>query len=127
MPRVTRAAQRTTTILEDEANIAAETPLPSTPTTTTNRPPLGEILQNVNADALLAETMEVVLKPTKKAIKGKKAKGPKKGRKKSDADKENIPEVLDDDNQSTTSSAVSEACEDLMKEHSRGKPPSPAY
>ncbi|MCJ1243488.1 hypothetical protein MMC30_000685 [Trapelia coarctata] len=115
MPRVTRAAQRTTAILEDEANIAAETPLPSTPTTTTGRAPLGEIVQNVNVDALLAETMEVVLKPAKKA------KGTKKGRKKNDADKENIAEVLEDDNQSVTSSAVSEACEDLMKEHSGGR------
>lgn len=127
MPRVTRAAQRTTAILEDEPNIAAEPPLLATPTTTTGRAPLGEIIvQNVNADALLAETMEVVLKPAKKAAtKGKKAKGPKKSRKKNDADKENIAEVLEDDNQSATSSAVSEACEDLMKEHSGGILPGP--
>lgn len=120
MPRVTRA----TAILEDEVNMAAETPLPSTPTTTTNRPPLGEIAQNVNADAMIAENLEVILKPTKKVTaKSKKTKGPKKGRKKVDADKENTAEVLEDDCQSATSSAVEEACEDLMSEHSGGTIP----
>lgn len=117
MPRVTRA----TAILEDEVNMAAETPLPSTPIRTTTRPPLGEIAQNVNADALIAENLEVILKPARKATsRGKKAKGTKKGTKKVDRGKENSAEVLEDDCQSATSSAVEEACEDLMKEHSGG-------
>jgi uncharacterized protein YdaU (DUF1376 family) len=122
MPRITRAAQRTNAILEDEANIAAATPLPSTPTTATARAPLGEIAANSNGDAILASSIEIELKPAKKGTaKAKKAKGAKKGAKKNkEAEKENV-EVLEDDSQSTTSSAVEEACEDLMRSHPRGR------
>ena len=120
MPRVTRAVLRTNAILEDEANMAAATPLPLTPTVT--RPPLGELAVNVNADAFIAGELEIVLKPVKKSTaKAKKSKGAKKGRKKDTAGKANELEVLEDDCQSSTSSAAEEACEELLKEKTGGR------
>ena len=120
MPRVTRAALRTNAILEDEANMAAATPLPLTPTVT--RPPLGEVAGNFNADAFIAGELEIVLKPVKKSTATvKKSKGTKKGRKKDNTEKENEVEVLEDDCQSSTSSAAEEACEELLKEKTGGR------
>ena len=121
MPRVTRAALRTNSILEDEANLAAATPLPSTPTV--SRTPFGEVAGNVYGDSANVEEPDEALKLAKKggAAKGRKAKGAKKGRKKNDVEKENQVEVLEDPYQSSASSAVEEACEDLLKEDLGGK------
>ena len=124
MPRVTRNALRTAVILEEEAQLAAATPLPTTPTI--SRTPLGEVAGNLYGEMVIGEEQDDVIKPAKKAAaKGRKAKGTKKGRKKNNAEKENEMEIREDPYQSSASSAVEEACEDLMKENSGGKPYSP--
>ncbi|MCJ1405357.1 hypothetical protein MMC11_008584 [Xylographa trunciseda] len=121
MPRITRAALRTNAILEDEANLAAATPLPSTPTM--SRTPLGEVAVNMYGETVKGEDQDDAIKPAKKAVgKARRAKGTKKGRKKDDDEKENQVEILEDPYQSSASSAVEEACEDLLKKNAGGKP-----
>ena len=113
MPRVTRAAVRNG-ILEDIRD-AAEIPLPSTPQG--DRPPLGEISTNPQEENRII--LEVNLtKPVKKDGKGRKAKGTKS--KMHGADKENVPEVMEDDFQSSASSAAEEAREELLRPTSQG-------
>ena len=116
MPRVTRAALRTQE-LQEESEIAASTPLPPTPVK--KRVPLGEISENVATEAQVAE-LEQKLVPAKKGsmrgTKGNVAKKTNKQRKLKAMNAE--PEVLEDDNASSTSSAVEEACQDLLKENS---------
>ena len=124
MPRVTRTALRTAAILEDEAHLAAATPLPATPTM--SRTPLGEVAGNIDAETVNGQEQDDAIKPAKKAAaKGRKAKGIRKGRKKNDDGKENEVEILEDPYQSSASSAVEEACEDLLKGNSGGKPYNP--
>ena len=114
MPRLTRAALRSAAIEETEE--AAQIPLPSTPKA--DRTPLGEI--TLNAEEKPKIVLEVNLsKPEKKTGKSKQAKTRHK-KKDDDANKENTPEIVDDDNQSTASSAVEEACEDLMRQDEKG-------
>ncbi|MCJ1283859.1 hypothetical protein MMC26_003190 [Xylographa opegraphella] len=113
MPRVTRTALRTAAILDDEAHLAAATPLPSTPTV--SRTPLGEVAGNLNGDAVSGAEQGDAVKPGKKAAgKGRKAKGTRKGRKKNEVDSENEVEILEDPYQSSASSAAGEACEELL-------------
>ena len=117
MPRVTRAAQRNIEVLEDAASV----PLPSTPRR--ERAPLCEIIANQNDNTPQRYELEVDIyaKPPKKTgAKGKKAKGTKKGKKKHIENSENN-DVLEDDNQSDVSSAVGEACKELMKENNGGQ------
>lgn len=104
--RVTRAALRSNaTALEAEA--AAGVPLPLTPRK--ERAPLGEIAGNA-ADAVLPDA-HTSMKPKKTSGgKGKKAAETKK------TEIVNKEEVLEDDNRSTTSSAVEDACEELRKD-----------
>lgn len=111
MPRVTRAALRSNAILEDEPKLAMSIPLPATPQK--EREPLGEVAGNVPEEP---PAIDDGVKPEKKeGAKGKKVKGTKKGKKQPKRENDEItPEVLDDDNHSATSSAVEEACEDLM-------------
>ena len=113
MPRVTRAALRTQE-LQEESEIAASTPLP--PTLVKKRVPLGEISENVATEAQVAE-LEQKLVPTKKgSVRGKKANVAKKTNKQRKLKAMNAePEVLEDDNESSTSSAVEEACQDLKE------------
>ncbi|MCJ1355387.1 MAG: hypothetical protein MMC33_005378 [Icmadophila ericetorum] len=113
MPRVTRATQKNIEVLEDAASV----PLPSTPRR--ERAPLGEITANQNENTPVRYELEVDIyaKPPKKTgAKGRKAKGTKKGKKKDIENSENN-DVLEDDNQSDVSSAVEEACKELMKEN----------
>ncbi|MCJ1431886.1 hypothetical protein MMC27_001242 [Xylographa pallens] len=118
MPRVTRTALRTAAILEDEAHLAAATPLPTTPTTI-GRTPLGEVAGNVDGEIVNGQEQDDAIQPAKKpATRGRKAKGTRKGRKKNDDGKENEVEILEDPYQSSASSAVEEACEDLLKGNS---------
>ena len=123
MPRVTRAALRSNALLED-ALIAASTPLPLTPRK--ERVALGDITDNNVRESPALETAEKVKETSKVAPnkagagRGKKAKGAKKGKKQTTKAEEVNIEVLEDDNQSETSSAVEEACQDLMKESSGG-------
>ena len=120
MPRVTRAALRSNTMLEDEADAAASVPLPSTPRK--EREPLGEVTGNTKED-VVEEGSEMATKSKKKAAaKGKKANAAKKSKKQGPVTEEELAlEVLEDDNQSATSSAVEEACEDLLKESTNGE------
>ena len=121
MPRVTRAALRTNVILEDEASLAAAIPLPSTPTT--NRMPLGEVIGNLTNDNIKELVLEDAGMPTKRGRKPKSTKDGKTKRrimKKNDLQKENGVEVLEDDYESASSSAVEEACKDLLKASSGG-------
>lgn len=118
MPRVTRAALRSNAILEDEPKLAMSIPLPATPQK--EREPLGEVAGNVPEEAPVADD---VVKPKKReGAKGRKAKATKKGKKQPKRENNDItPDVLDDDNHSATSSAVDEACEDLMKPNGGGE------
>ena len=123
MPRVTRAALRSNALLED-ALVAASTPLPLTPRK--ERVALGDITDNNVREAPVLEAAEKVEETGKMAPskagpgKGKKGKSAKKGKKQGTKAEEVNVEVLEDDNQSETSSAVEEACQDLMKESSGG-------
>ena len=112
MPR-TRAALRSNAIVEDEVDLATNTALPSTPVK--DREPLGEISSNAQEESMNAKTFQKV--PTK----AKKIKGAKRGRKKKTENPEPDAEVLEDENQSETSSAVEDACDDLMKNRHHGK------
>lgn len=121
MPRVTRAALRSNALAEESA-IAASTPLPSTPIK--ERVPLGEIA-NVQGEGVSITAPEEPLEPGKKGPgKAKKGKVTKNVARKTSP--RNAPvnvEVLEDDAQSTASSAVGEACEELMKKSSGGNLP----
>ena len=116
MPRVTRAALRSHAMLE-EADLASSTPLPLTPVT---RVPLGEIAGN--KEEIKPEPYELSKAEKKPPVKGRKGRVAKEA-KKQENDKINheTVEVLEDDIQSTTSSAVEEACQNLMQESSGGK------
>lgn len=112
MPRVTRAALRS--LLPEETNLAASTPLPLTPLA--QRAPLGEITGNTVETAVAPNACNQQSKPEKKApSKGKRGrvKKTKKPEQRS-VGEENI-DVLEDDNRSATSSAVNEACQELLK------------
>ena len=115
MPRLTRATLRNA-ILED-MDEAAQIPLPLIPRA--ERTPLGEIALNREEESRILLEVDL-FKPAKKANKKKPAKAE---RKRDDMNKENIPEVVEDDSQSTASSAVEEACEDLMKQEKNGALP----
>ena len=117
MPRITRAAVRSNAILEDEPDLAMSIPLPATPQK--EREPLGEVVGNVVEEALV---VDVVKAEKRGGAKGRKAKGTKKGKKQPKTDyEETVPDVLDDDNPSASSSAVEEACVDLMKPNAGGE------
>lgn len=118
MPTTTRAALRSTTILEDELGLAMSTALPATPPK--DREPLGEVAGNGSEDTVVVE--DVVQLEKKGGAKGKKAKRTKKGKKQPKIiSEEATPEVLEDDDQSATSSAVEEACGDLLKPNAGGE------
>lgn len=112
MPRVTRAALRSKEI-QEESDLAASTPLPSTPIKP--RAPLGEISNNKVTEPGPVNATEEKVEPSKKG-KGKKAHGTKKMTKQKKDNKEQPDgEVLEDGNESTTSSALEEACRDLLR------------
>ena len=125
MPR-TRAALRNEVLEDPDGAVAV--PLPSTPQRG-DRAPLGEILLNEQSPPKIQ--LEVNLsKPERPAAPApaKKSKGP--GRKKKAANssnKENVrpgsaaaAEVVEDDYESSTSSAVEEACQDLRDARKNG-------
>ena len=75
MPRITRSTLRNNNmILEDEATVAAETPLPPTPVQ--ERTPLGEVTGNLFQEIIYGQDFEAAGKPAKKSAntKGRKAK-----------------------------------------------------
>ena len=119
MPRVTRAAMRSME-QHDEPSIAVLIPLPQTPTK--GRNPLGEIANNKGAESQAITNSEERAAPAKKEVgKGKKrttAKTAKPG--KTEKAEKVCVEILEDENQSTCSSAV-DACQDLLKDGSQGR------
>ena len=120
MPRVTRAALRLNARSE-ETDLAASTPLPLTPLT--HRAPLGEITGNSEeVQAMIIDIEPIVKVPKKASSEGRPRKIPKKEKTSALMVKsEESVEVIEDDNQSATSSAVDEACQELMKEPTGGK------
>ena len=117
MPRATRAAQRSNAIVEDEPNLAMSVPLPLTPQP--EREPLVEVANNLLKEQQTGADDGV--KVGKKGAKGKTAKGAKKGKSQPKAVNDDPnPEVLEDVNTSATSSAIQEACEELMKASTGG-------
>ncbi|KAL8810268.1 MAG: hypothetical protein Q9200_002708 [Gallowayella weberi] len=115
MPR-TRAALRSQAS-PDEAELAATVPLPATPPVT-RRSPLGEITGNKIEVPLAVDDPEEILKANKGTGKGKKGHNSKKS--KNDAQNLNnneSREVLPDENESQTSTAVDDACQNLLNEH----------
>ena len=118
--RRTRAALRSNTIMEDELNIATTVALPSTPLK--DREPLGEITSNKLEDSIGEKDQDIDVKASKKAVaKTKKTKGGMKGRKKKIEPIEPNAEVLEDEIQSETSSAVEDACDELMKQNTKSQ------
>ncbi|KAL8944869.1 MAG: hypothetical protein Q9216_000159 [Gyalolechia sp. 2 TL-2023] len=136
MPRVTRATVRSQASSENSGVGTALSP-PQTPPIT-KRTPLGEISGNQE------EILTVVEDPegapiANKGKKGKKRKNWKKAKKNNEATGSKESEnVLPDDNESELSSAVEDACQELLKEQAQDtssivmpdqiphSPPSPA-
>lgn len=119
MPRTTRAALRSQACPED-SEIAAAVPLPATPLVI-RRTPLGEISGNQEELPAAVEDPEGILKANKGPRKGKKGKTSKRSKKNDQkTDSKKSGDVLPDDNGSETSSAVEDACEDLLKEQAQG-------
>lgn len=111
MPRVTRAALQA----------AAAVPLPATPPVT-KCAPLGEISGNQEGLPVAVEDPEQILKANKGSGRRKKGKVATKNRKHEEAANNEKPaSVLPDENESETSSAVDDACQDLLKERPQGK------
>lgn len=117
MPRVTRAALRSQVLL-DEVDLAISTPLPSTPRT---RVPLGEIA--ANTEEIKNPNLELSKSKKKQPAKGKRKIAKKTQKQANSKVQDQGVEVLEDDNQSTASSAVDEACQNLMQDISGGKHP----
>lgn len=119
MPRATRAALRAQE-LADETTTAAAIALPSTPTR--ERVPLGEISNNKNNITEMAVSEQSAEIERKVGAKGNKGKGGRKGKKGAKAKAEDKEvEILDDDQQSSHSGAVDEACNNLMEAAGVGK------
>lgn len=119
MPRITRAALRSHALLED-ADLAASTPLPLTPRT---RVPLGEIAGNKEeVAAVVIEPLELFKIEKEPPAKGKRGRIAKSAKKQENCKTEDsIVEVLEDAIRSPISSAVDDACQDLMQPSTGGK------
>ena len=123
MPRATRAAAKAQELAE-EAITAASIALPPTPLK--DRVPLGDISSNANAIVKInmAEDSEAKDAQENPAAKGKKVKGGKKAKKGGKTKpQEEVPEIFEDEYQSSQSEAVEQACTDLVNENDQGKPP----
>ncbi|KAL8953744.1 MAG: hypothetical protein Q9222_000426 [Ikaeria aurantiellina] len=121
MARTTRAAPRTQ-VLQEDSRVAAAVPLPATPPVT-RRTPLGEISGNQEDLPVVVDDPEEILKGNKKkgSGKGKKGKISKKTKKHDPEVKEDESQhVLPDENESETSSAVEDACQDLRDGRPQG-------
>lgn len=120
MPRLTRAAKRAQPAPGDSA-VAAAVALPATPPST-KRMPLGEISGNQEELPTPVENPEQILKANKGPGKGKKGKSSKKSKGLDEAGNTGKSTgVLPDEVESETSSAVDDACQDLLKDGHEGK------
>lgn len=95
---------------------------PSTTSSASKRAPLGEITGNQEEVPIAVDNPEEILKAKRGTAKGKKSKSSKKSKK--DAQNTNNEEdsgkVLPDENESETSSAVDDACQDLLRDQTQG-------
>lgn len=126
MPRVTRAALRSQE-MQEETDTAASVPLPLTPKPKA-RAPLGETSGNTAAAQENVHTSE----ENKAAVKKGPGKGKKTGARKAtkpnqSQEERSTVEVIEDDNQSQTSSAAEEACKHLLNGGIGAFYPSAAY
>ncbi|KAL8869932.1 MAG: hypothetical protein Q9174_003903 [Haloplaca sp. 1 TL-2023] len=105
----------------EDIAVAANTPVPATPPVT-RRKALGEISGNQEGRPAAINGPEQSLKANKSRGKGKKGKGQKKAKKEIHASENcaSKEEVLPDENESETSSAVEDACQDLLQEKPSG-------
>lgn len=119
MPRVTRAALRSIE-QQDESDIAALIPLPHTPVK--GRVPLGEVAGNKDPKNEATNTAGNRVAPTKKGTgRAKNRQAAQKANEQMTQKAEEMHvEVLEDENQSTHSSAAEEASKDLLKDGSQG-------
>ncbi|KAL9602229.1 MAG: hypothetical protein Q9219_001953 [cf. Caloplaca sp. 3 TL-2023] len=118
MPRVTRPGLRSQ-VSPDNSQLAAASPLPAT-SPVTKRAPLGEITGNQEELPARVEGSEAPKRTGKGLGKGKKGKTSKKSKKINDSlDEKKSENVLPDDNESEVSSAVEDACQELLKEQSQ--------
>lgn len=113
MPRATRAALRAQELVE-EATAAAAIALPPTPTK--ERVVLGEISNNSNP--ILEMPGNNDMKSKKAGTKGKKGRTGKKAKKEAKTKEAQQVEILEDDQLSTHSDAVEQACSDLRSHNS---------
>ncbi|KAL8775534.1 MAG: hypothetical protein Q9209_000030 [Squamulea sp. 1 TL-2023] len=118
MPR-TRAALRSQA-LPDGLDIAATVPLPATPPVA-RRAPLGEVSGNQGSVPVPVDNPEDILKAHKGPGKGKKGQSSKKSTYEvQNVNNEGSEKVLPDENENEASSAVEDACQDLLNEQSQG-------
>lgn len=111
----TRAALRSQAPSED-SNTVDTTPPPAL-----ERAPLREITGNQEEVPVAVDDPEEILKANKGTGKGKKSKGSKKSKKDvGNTHDEESGKVLPDENRSETSSAVDGACQDLLRDQTRG-------
>ena len=122
MPRVTRARAALHSVEQpSEPDLAASTPSPQTPIKA--RVPLGEVAGNKGTENEATNTSANRGAPAKIGNgKAKTRKGAQKANKQmTQMAGEAYVEVLEDENQSTYSSAAEEASKDLLKDGSQGK------
>ena len=124
MPRMTRAALRSNAALEEDSQFAASVPLPLTPRK--GRAPLGEIAGNATEALTTEDNSNDISKPQKKRrIRANRGRATTKAVPELVSADNISVEILEDANQSSTSSAVEEACEDLRKNKDLGNTHSP--
>jgi hypothetical protein len=105
----------------EQNKLPASSTLPLNPLS--HRAPLGEITGNSEEVKTMINDLEQLVHEQKKAPpKERRGKAQRKTKKFApNTRNEASVEVVEDDNQSATSSAVEEACQELMKEASGGK------
>ncbi|KAL8756399.1 MAG: hypothetical protein Q9199_002961 [Rusavskia elegans] len=119
-----------------------ENPTTTSPPTSSasKRAPLGEITGNQEEVPIAVDDPEEILKANRGTAKGKKSKSSKKSKKdaQNTSNEADSGKVLPDENESETSSAVDDACQDLLRDQTQdasqvivhedrpSTPPSPA-
>jgi len=106
--RVTRSKAR----LVETESLTDAVAAPSIKTSKQQRTPLGDITEDLQNGLLDLLDDAVTSKPNTILKPGLAIKESRSARRR---DKENIPEVLEDDFESDASSAVDDACEELMR------------
>lgn len=98
-----------------------ENPTTSPSSTASKRAPLGEITGNQEEVPGAVDDPEEILKANRGTAKEKKSKRSKKSKKDAQSTNNEVSgKVLPDENESETSSAVDNACQDLLKDQTQG-------